>query len=496
MSQKDIILISPKANKLNLFEAFVPVSVPVGVGALAGYLTMKGRKVGIIDEALAPLSEENVHERVGTPPRIFGISSMTANIGRAYRIASIVKNRYPGTTIVFGGIHPTVLPEEVLQNENIDVVVRGEGEITLDTLCSKILNAEDFRTLPGISFKDNGKIVHNPPGGVIEDLDMLPQFPYHLFERERYDLGFIVSSRGCPYDCIYCSQRAISGRRYRYRSDEKVINELHLLIDEFHQKAILFMDDLFTVNKNRVLHLCKNLIESGLNKKCVFSVQTRGDTVDEEMLKIMKEAGFGCLIIGLETASDRLMKIIEKKETVRDNVETVKLAKKYGFTINATFIFGLPTEESKDRQDAYELAKELDVDRIRFNNAVPYPGTKLFEIAKKENRMYIEKDWENFNSVGVLVAKNVKEYNLPYIPTTTTKEELIRDIIKANTFYYLRWKHLVNLFSGSKKGGGKWFELPEGFYLKPKLILGLASLVLFNVIRTIEILFFMPQRGK
>lgn len=109
MSQKDIILISPKANKLNLFEAFVPVSVPVGVGALAGYLTMKGKKVGIIDEALTPLSEENVHEQVGAPPRIFGISSMTANIGRAYRVASMVKKRYPETTIVFGGIHLNVI---------------------------------------------------------------------------------------------------------------------------------------------------------------------------------------------------------------------------------------------------------------------------------------------------------------------------------------------------------------------------------------------------
>lgn len=249
------------------------------------------------------------------------------------------------------------------------------------------------------------------------------------------------------------------------------------------------MDDIFTINRNRVFQLCESIIKNNLHKNVLFSIQTRGDCVDEEMLKIMKEAGSGCLMFGLETASERLMKLIDKKGTVKDNVEAVKLAKKCGFMIDATFIFGLPTEETKDRLDAYKLAKELNIDRSRFYNATPYPGTRLYEIAKQEGRLCIEKDWENFNSVGVIVAKDVRKYKLPYIPTTTTKEELVRDIVRANLFFYLRVKSLKNLLFKSTQGSAKWFVLPKEFYLKPKEVLNLiymSLLLLKNLFLTFK----------
>jgi radical SAM superfamily enzyme YgiQ (UPF0313 family) len=475
-----MILINPKSTKLGIFERYVPLSVPIGIGYLAGYLAGQGENVQIIDEHINPISKEILTDALKeySPPYIFGISSLTACINRSFEIAGLIKDLYSDSKVILGGIHPTVLPDEVLENTNIDFVVKREGEEILSELYEALRNQNDYSQIKGISFKLNGNIVHNPEA-MPPDLNKVPPYPYYMFEKyiNRYNFGFIMSSRGCPYDCIFCSQRSISGRDYRYVPAETVIGEVGLLINKYRQEHINFVDDNFTVNKKRIIELLEQMVKKRFYKKATFDCQTRADAVDEEVLVLLKKAGFRLINFGLETASERLMVLLNKKETVKQNIEGVKLAKKYGFGISATFIFGLPTETSQERWQAYRLAKELCLDYVRFNNATPYPGTRLYEIAKAENRLYIEKNWVNLNACATLTEDALSESKLPYVPRTCKELVLKKDVIKANLLFSLQPKRVLKLLI-KRIGPAGWFYLPPLWYLNPKEWFYLARLAL------------------
>lgn len=466
-----MILINPQGQKLGDFYRYLPVSPPIGIGVLASYLLSQNKNVKILDENVIPITERLLGDFVRdlSRPYIFGISCVTAAIERGYKLAEIIKRRYPYSKVIMGGIHPTVLSEEALQSGFVDIVIRGEGEESLSLLYEAIKEGHDYTKIPGISFRRDNNTVHNLPARLFPDLDLLPSFPYYLFEEhlDKYNFGFILSSRGCPYNCIFCSQRLISGRRCRYIAPERVIKEIDLLINRYNQKSIVFVDDNFTTNKERVKKLCLLMDMNRFNEKAKFHCQVRGDSVDVETLEYLKIAGFKYIDFGLETASERLMKLLNKGETVEDNIKAVKLAKKFGFRVSGTFILGLPTETEEERKQAYSLAKRLDLDYVRFNNATPYPGTGLFEIAKEEGRLYIDKDWSNLNACGSLVGGYFSKTRLAYVPKTTTEKRLRKDIFKANMSFYLRPKTILRIFKEGMIPPG-WFVLPKAWYLKPK----------------------------
>jgi len=500
-----MILISPKTNraqKLAHFERYVIVSIPFGLGMLAGYLGQKGKKVKIIDESVTPITDSMLNEYLQgmEPPYIFGISCLTANINRAYELSKTLKERYPDSKVILGGIHATVLPEEALKTGYVDIVVRREGEETLNSLYDLIKKKMDYSEVPGISFVDeNRRIVHNQDARLLKDLNSLPPFPYHFFEENLhgYNLGFIMASRGCPYDCIFCSQRSISGRLYRYMEPEKVLEQVDFLVNKYKQGFIDFWDDNFVVNRKWTKRVCELMRDNKFYEKTKFGCYTRGDAISEEILSYLKEAGFTTIGFGMETASERLMKIINKGETVEDNIKGVKLAKKFGFRVAATFIMGLPTEQREERLAAYRLARKLSIDYARFNNACPYPGTKLYEIAKEENRLNVGKNWENLNAVGAFVESSSL---LPYVPLSCDERELRRDIFKANYSFWLRPKSIFLLLFGRNT---TWFSLPKRWYLKPKEWLDLIrfSIViltrLFNRIsrQLVSILRYKEEKG-
>ena len=462
-----MILINPKSTKLGIFERYVPLSVPIGVGCLAGYLLHHGRRAEIIDEHIEPLSGELLKKALEkvSPPYIFGISALTACAQRSYNIAKEIKSRYPDSKIILGGIHPTVLTDEVLENDHVDFVVRGEGEKALLELYDAVKNKKDYSAIKGLSYKSGGKLIHNQLAE-LPDLKNFPPFPYHLFESAlgKYNFGFIASSRGCPYDCIFCSQRTISGQKFRYVPEEIVISEIDLLVNKYNQTHINFVDDNFTANKQRVAKLCEQMIKNGFHEKATFDLQTRADAVNDEILTLLKKAGFRVVNYGLETASERLMVLLNKKETVAENIAAVKLAKKHGFGVSGTFIFGLPTETRQERWQAYKLAKDLDLDYVRFNNATPYPGTRLYEIAKEEGRLFVEKGWTNLNACASLVQDSVTESRLPYVPLGCDEATLKKDVIKANLLFSLRPKRVLKLLT-KRIGPAGWFYLPPRWYL-------------------------------
>ena len=206
------------------------------------------------------------------------------------------------------------------------------------------------------------------------------------------------------------------------------------------------------------------MIKNGFQEKAAFDLQTRADAVNDEILALLKRAGFRLVNYGLETASERLMLLLNKKETVAENIAAVKLAKKHGFGVSGTFIFGLPTETREERWQSYNLAKKMDLDYVRFNNATPYPGTRLYEIAKEEGRLFVEEGWTNLNACASLVQDSLTELKLPYVPQGCDEQELKRDIIKANLFFSLRPKRVFKLLI-KRIGPVGWFYLPPRWYL-------------------------------
>jgi radical SAM superfamily enzyme YgiQ (UPF0313 family) len=478
-----MLFINPAINpgtQPDVFKPFLQSSFPTAIGYLAGYLREKQNdSVIIYDEQMSLLSEKQLRDKIEkiTGPKIVGLTCLTATAKRAYELTHLIKKIDPEIVIVLGGIHATAIPEECLKKSSADIIVRGEGEEAVDEIYVAVQQKKHFKEIKGISFKANGNIVHNQDRTLIADLEAIPPFPYDLFEKDMdlyKDFGTIISSRGCPHSCVFCSQRLISGRRYRFLPNKRVVNKVKLLVDKYHQSKIFFVDDTFTINKRRTLSLLDDIIASGYHKKVSFLLESRGKEITWELLMKMKEANVTSIIFGVETGSERIMSTIDKGETVEDNIRGIKLTHKAGICTDSSFIMGLPTETKEDRKLSSKLARELPLDSARFNIAIPYPGTKFYEEAKKEGRLLIVDDWVNFSNQHYMSSDSI-----PYTPVGTSRAELIYDAFIANLRYTLMPKKLLNILFNPGLSGGTVFSISKTWYTSPKMWYAIIKLAAF-----------------
>ena len=472
-----ILINSSTREALKLFQPFLPIYVPVGIGYLLAITERAGIKTRFIDEQV----EEDIFEKISDyikemdKPYIFGFSAMTAAYKRAMVVSRRVKELYPDSIVCIGGVHASAIPDEVMSNKHVDIVVRGEGELILPDLYRCIKEGRSFTDIENISYRQNGKNVHNNIASVIDDLDSLPPFPYHRFTSKKYDLGFVVSSRGCPYGCIFCSNRVTTGMKYRYRSPVSIVDDLEVLYHRHGKTFILFLDDNFLVNKKRIYALIDEIRQRGLDNKMTFSFQARGDNADYALFKDLYSSGFKSVFFGMETASNRIMKLIKKGETVEQCINAVRMAKELGFHVSAAFIYGFPTETHSDRINCARLSKELEIDMARFNNATPYPGTELYQIAKKEGALNIQNDYENFISVSTFIENPFKKIPFSYIPAGSTENEIRNDILFSYIIFYMDIKKIKRILTTSGEGAG-WFSAGEKILETAKKIPALVFL--------------------
>jgi radical SAM superfamily enzyme YgiQ (UPF0313 family) len=472
-----MLLINPAQEKFGGFlSRYIPVGIPVAIGSLAAYLKKQGIKVRVVDEELVDITPSILRELVQglERPYMFGISCLTAHVVRGYQLAEMIKAEFPDSIVVAGGLHPTALPEEALATGRMDYVIRGEGEEVLLQLHNTLQGGGDVSKLRGISFLQAGQVVNNPEASLIPDIDDIPLFPYELFNHPKYDMGFITSSRGCPYKCTYCSQRMLTGTTYRYKSAGRIVEELDILINKYGQKQIVFYDDNFCFKKKRVVDVCDAIMSAGLHKKCAFSIQTRADNFYPDIVPLLAEAGFKHAGFGMETGINRLANLIGKGETVEQHLDAVKLAKRYGFEVSLFMIFGLPTETKEDRERSYRVVQGAKVQASKYNNLIPYPGTPMYTDVKDADRIYVQPGWANFNSTLSVTRSIFDKTPLPYVPETTSEFELKREIIKYNMKTYVTFRALMAILLG-KKGPG-WYHLPERWYLKPRELYHVAKI--------------------
>jgi len=352
----------------------------------------------VIDAKLQRLTLADILACLGkSRPDAVGITAMTHEIERASETAAAIKGMLGDIPIIVGGVHLSILPEETLQRySSFDAGVVGEGEeVTAELLSALIGGREKLPSIGGIVYRENGKVKMNTPAAFIADLDKLP---YPAWEKFPSAASYrILTSRGCPYECIFCMRA--SGKRLRQRSPENVVGEIESVLAKNPPKLFLFSDETFTVSNKRVNSICGLIIERGLHKKIRWSATTRVDSINEEMLKVMKKAGCQSVEFGVESGNPAILKAIKKGITMAQAKDAVMFAKSLGLHVETAFILGHPNETLETACDTINFAAKLNADVIQLGIMVPYPGTEVADIARRGEGGYriISRDWSQYN---------------------------------------------------------------------------------------------------
>jgi anaerobic magnesium-protoporphyrin IX monomethyl ester cyclase len=302
--------------------------------------------------------------------------------------------------VVVGGQLSAASVNDVLSNPNIDIVVRGEGEITTAELLDGLQNNSGLEDVKGISFRKGGKIVHNPDRPFIKDLDSLG-FPdiESIIGIQTYrsvDLGLIMTSRGCPYGCSFCGLKDFWGRRVRWRSIENVIEEIIRLKEKFNVQYFSFWDAVFTLNRRRTIQLCRKLLET--NSEIKWECVTRIDLVDSELIQQMKKAGCKKIRIGIESGSDRILGHLKKGFTTDFIRKQANMLKANKMTWSAYFMIGTPEEKEEDVIDTMNLIKEIEPSFVTIGTFYPIPETEIFNELQNRGELPKDVDYNKFST--------------------------------------------------------------------------------------------------
>jgi radical SAM superfamily enzyme YgiQ (UPF0313 family) len=412
----DVLLIFPPAPRFYTKKAFKVAefsSPPLGLCYIAAILEKNGFSVAIEDMHIDQKNTKDVIDLVKKhKPKIVGISSSTPTYPNAKEIARYIR-RSSNIPIIIGGIHATMMPRECLE-DGFDAVVRGEGESTMLELAEFLIRKRgNLENILGISYRKREKSKHTPARPFIKDLDDLPFPARHLIDLKKYHQeGAIISSRGCPAKCIFCSCGAFSGRRYRFRSPENVVKEVEEMIDKFGVKQFEFHDDTMTVFQDRMKKICRLLKPLGVEWGC----QSRINAMDYKLAKIMCDAGCRAIQFGVESGNQKILDSIKKGITLEVVEKAVSAAKGAGIpNITCSFMIGHPEDTKKTVRDTIRFAKRLRKMGVITPISVltPYPGTDIFEKRRKYGIKILSTNWDEYTFSRIVIeTKNLKENDL------------------------------------------------------------------------------------
>jgi radical SAM superfamily enzyme YgiQ (UPF0313 family) len=396
-------------------------SPPLGLAYLAGALERAGIDVHILDFVVFPYSPAVLESYLKNfRPDVVGVTSVTMNFKDAICIIKDVKKFDADILTIMGGPHVTFCGDETLATyPELDVVVLGEGEGTVVELAEIIQNHADLKYIKGILYRNGSEIQATPMREYI-DLDRLPTPLRHLLPLGRYKaLGMPISmttSRGCPYQCIFCVGRKMGGARVRFRNPVKVVDELEYLNTlNFHQ--INIADDLFTANKNHCLAVCDEIIRRNLRIK--WTSFARVDTVFPEILFKMRSAGCNAVSFGIESANPEILKKIKKGITIKQVIAAIELCTHVGITPYASFILGLPGETPETLKETLDFSRELKEMGLSsgFHLLAPFPGTEIRKNSRQLGIKILTDDWSQYHA------------NRAIVETPTVKKQMLDEIV-------------------------------------------------------------------
>lgn len=436
-------------NKLVLVNTWKAVYPPLGLGYIASYLDkyLNFNNIEIID------SSENPKEKIfRSKPDVLGFTSTTPNYFEVIELIKEVKKEIK-VPIILGGPHITSLPHKL--SEYVDIGVIGEGEeTTLDLI--ELFNEtgefspSEFKNVKGIVYHEDGKNVITPPRELIEPLDKIPFPNRSLLDMPNYlkpaDIlvnhewlrgTSMLTSRGCPYQCIYCQVPQQWGK-VRLHSAEYVAKEIKMLVDEYKVEGIVIVDDLFILSTKRIERLIELLREYGIIGQVKFLVDGRSNLINEKLLVLLKELNVVQMALGIESGSERVLNYLKKGSvTVEQNKNAVSLAEKYDIGVYAQFMMGTPTETKHEMLETLKFIKEQPLRSMHLSITTPLPGSDLWDYCKKEGIVKEDMDWNKFNMEPQASLEN----NL-YINEKVPYQEFVN--IFRQTQYQIKYKHLEN----------------------------------------------------
>jgi anaerobic magnesium-protoporphyrin IX monomethyl ester cyclase len=332
---------------------------------------------------------------------IVGISVDTARADTAFKIAELAKHQ--GSTVAMGGPHVSFLDEEALSTGAVDYVVRKEGEYSFLSLVDFLSDRTDFEQVRGVSYFEDGRLSRTPDGKFIDDLDSLPFPARDLLRldlyRERMNgrlMTTVVSSRGCPFNCDFCSSSQFFGPGWRARSAENILEEVELLYRDYNYRAISFVDDNFTLDPGRAVRISEMISARGLD--VIWAAMSRVDTIvnNPGMVQAMAKAGFKWTFIGFESGSQEALDAYGKKALASDAFRAMEILVENDVDVTGAFILGSPDETKEMMKETVSFAKRLNPRRAQFSILTPYPGTRLYEGVKHR---LLTRDWRLYSGL-------------------------------------------------------------------------------------------------
>ncbi len=393
-----VLLVNPPV--LGVFEPWydTPDFGRVGLAYLAGWLRkFPGFEIRILDAKFERKDfSETLAEILQWKPDLIGFTAFTNEIKPAAYLAALLKKANPGIVTVIGGVHVTALPvQTMMEFPSFDFGVAGEGEITFQELCIAIRDKQELKAIPGILFRDGGKIIETSLRFRIQNQDDIPWPAWDLMPRAK--TYFVHSLRGCPFHCSFCMNP--NGRIARQRGVNDVIAEIEWIIETYHPKRISFGDELFSVDMERTHRLLDEMIAKGIGKMVEWDIQTHVAYVDEDILRKMKTAGIKRVELGIETGDDATLKSMGKGTNRAQILAAREAARKAGVSIGTFFILGHPGESRETIRKTVDLAVKMNPDLPMFGIMVPYPGTEVSRLAAEGKGGYrlLSTDWDEYN---------------------------------------------------------------------------------------------------
>lgn len=382
-------------------------NLPLGLAYIAAFLESNGYDISIIDSIAMNLNmKDTLNKALEMNPDVIGTGATTPMIGGCIKFLEMVKEIKPLIHTIIGGPHISALPIETL-NDNIgiiDYVVFGEGEYSCLEIIKRIQSSDTSNTpISGVGFVYNGNAIIGNKRKLEEDLDVFPFPARHLLQVNEYgnEILFkdgkcisLISSRGCPSNCTFCASKVTWGRRVRFRSPENIVNEIRYCINRYHINNFIFLDDTFTLNKDRVIAICKRIIN--LPSKISIYCSSRINTINKEMLVWLKKAGCFCLTFGIESGDDKILKRMKKDITTKMITKSISLAKECDIKCHGSFIIGNIGDTRETINNTIEFAKSLDLDYIQYSILTPYPGTECYDEAKRRHKLDCDKGFDSF----------------------------------------------------------------------------------------------------
>jgi anaerobic magnesium-protoporphyrin IX monomethyl ester cyclase len=385
---------------------------PLGILYLASVLKERGVEVSVLDQPAKGFTvDDTVNWILTEDPDIVGFSTFSTSGRTAALISSNLKEKNPNIITVLGNHYATFNSERILKKyPSVDITVRGEGEDTVINLASCLRNKGNLKKVQGITFRNEKNIISTPNRPLIKDLDYLP-FPdrrllgvdYHCMiagaDVAPKKFTSIASSRGCVYGCRFCSCTQFARNTWRERSVDNTMEELHFLASEGY-KQFIFVDDSFTLNKKRVINLCRRMRKEKIGMEWIC--EGRVDNCSYEMLREIAKAGCKILYFGIESANQRILDYYNKQTTPKQSENAVRTARKAGIdVIVGSFIVGAPDETKEEIQNTIEFAKKIPIDFPQFNVLGVYPGTGIWNEFKMKELLNTEEHWET----GITVSE-------------------------------------------------------------------------------------------